>query len=335
MSRRSRDRGRWRAGRHHGRPRPARTPARASRCSRSARGSAAPPTRSTATGSRSTTASTSSCAAARTTAALLRRLGVEGDTRAAAAALDPGAGARRHPRGAAPQRPDRPRCIWRPRWPPTRFLSPGERVRAVRAALALVAPRSRRPGARRAQLRRLAATEHGQSPAAVDALWDLIALPTLNLPAGRRLARAGRAWCSRPGLLSSSDAGDVGYARVPLSRPARRRRRARAPRRRRGRCAPAPARPRSRARADRRRDGGERRRRRSRPTWPCWPCRTCARRAAARGRRRRERAARSSGSSPIVNLHVRLRPPRASTFPSPPACERRCSGSSTAPRPRA
>jgi len=57
----------------------------------------------------------------------------------------------------------------------------------------------------------------GESPAAVDALWNLIALPTLNLPAERAsLAMAAKVF--QTGLLDANDAGDVGYARVPLSR---------------------------------------------------------------------------------------------------------------------
>lgn len=58
--------------------------------------------------------------------------------------------------------------------------------------------------------------ERGQSAAAVDALWNLIALPTLNLGADQAsLALAVKVF--RTGLLSQRDAADVGYARVPLS----------------------------------------------------------------------------------------------------------------------
>jgi squalene-associated FAD-dependent desaturase len=58
--------------------------------------------------------------------------------------------------------------------------------------------------------------EHGQSPNATESLWDLIALPTLNLRAAdASLALA--AFVFQTGLLRDSAAGDVGYARRPLS----------------------------------------------------------------------------------------------------------------------
>ena len=59
-------------------------------------------------------------------------------------------------------------------------------------------------------------SEHGQSDRAVDAVWDLIARPTLNLtPRDASLAQAAQVF--RVGLLEDSSACDVGYARVPLS----------------------------------------------------------------------------------------------------------------------
>jgi squalene-associated FAD-dependent desaturase len=58
--------------------------------------------------------------------------------------------------------------------------------------------------------------EHGQSPAAIDTIWDLIARPTLNLaPADASLAQAAQVF--RVGLLEDSSAADIGYARVPLA----------------------------------------------------------------------------------------------------------------------
>jgi squalene-associated FAD-dependent desaturase len=58
--------------------------------------------------------------------------------------------------------------------------------------------------------------EQGQGAAAVEAVWGLIARPTLNLdPADASLAQA--AFVFQAGLLRDSAAGDVGYARVPLS----------------------------------------------------------------------------------------------------------------------
>jgi squalene-associated FAD-dependent desaturase len=58
-------------------------------------------------------------------------------------------------------------------------------------------------------------SEHGQSQAAVDALWNLIVLPTVNLPAAEAsLALSAKVF--QTGLLESADAGDIGYAAVPL-----------------------------------------------------------------------------------------------------------------------
>jgi hydroxysqualene dehydroxylase len=56
---------------------------------------------------------------------------------------------------------------------------------------------------------------HGQGPRAVAALWDLIALPTLNLPAAQA-SLALAAFVFRTGLLSTSDAGDIGFHRATL-----------------------------------------------------------------------------------------------------------------------
>jgi squalene-associated FAD-dependent desaturase len=103
-------------------------------------------------------------------------------------------------------------------------LSLADRARAVRAALAL---RRLDPKDPRLDERTFGAwlTEHGQRPAAVDALWDLIARPTLNVTAGEAsLAQAAQVF--RTGLLTHASAGDVGWARAPLGdvhdRPAQR-----------------------------------------------------------------------------------------------------------------
>ncbi len=67
--------------------------------------------------------------------------------------------------------------------------------------------------------------EHGQGPDAVAALWDLIALPTLNLPAAQASLALG-AFVLCTGLLKQNDAGDIGLHMRPLSEtlgePARR-----------------------------------------------------------------------------------------------------------------
>ncbi|HWD09966.1 MAG TPA: hydroxysqualene dehydroxylase HpnE [Actinomycetota bacterium] len=60
-------------------------------------------------------------------------------------------------------------------------------------------------------------TEQRQSANAVDALWNLIALPTLNLPASQAsLALAAKVF--QTGLLTTAGAADIGHAIVPLSR---------------------------------------------------------------------------------------------------------------------
>jgi uncharacterized protein with NAD-binding domain and iron-sulfur cluster len=57
--------------------------------------------------------------------------------------------------------------------------------------------------------------EHGQGPASVAALWDLVALPTLNLPAAEGSLALG-AFVLRTGLLGRNDAGDIGFHLRPL-----------------------------------------------------------------------------------------------------------------------
>ncbi|MCW2717173.1 hydroxysqualene dehydroxylase HpnE [Pseudonocardia sp.] len=58
---------------------------------------------------------------------------------------------------------------------------------------------------------------HGQSPRAVDTLWDLVGIATLNERArGASLALAATVF--QLGLLTDAAAGDIGWARVPLGR---------------------------------------------------------------------------------------------------------------------
>jgi squalene-associated FAD-dependent desaturase len=58
---------------------------------------------------------------------------------------------------------------------------------------------------------------HGQSARAVEAVWDLIGVATLNAPADRAsLALAATVF--QLGLLDAADAADIGWARVPLQR---------------------------------------------------------------------------------------------------------------------
>lgn len=58
---------------------------------------------------------------------------------------------------------------------------------------------------------------HGQSPAAIAGLWDLITVPTVNLPAAEA-SLAVAAMVMRTALLSRAGAADIGWSRVPLGR---------------------------------------------------------------------------------------------------------------------
>jgi hydroxysqualene dehydroxylase len=93
-------------------------------------------------------------------------------------------------------------------------LRRSERLGAARAALALG---RLDPDAEGLDGQSLGAwlAAHGQGPRAVAALWDLIALPTLNLPAAEASLALG-AFVFRTGLLERADAGDIGFHRRPL-----------------------------------------------------------------------------------------------------------------------
>jgi squalene-associated FAD-dependent desaturase len=93
-------------------------------------------------------------------------------------------------------------------------LSLSERLGAARAAVALMrlSPSRERPDE---QTFGEWLACHGQGPAAVSALWDLIALPTLNLPASQASLELG-AFVFRTGLLSGADAGDIGFHAATL-----------------------------------------------------------------------------------------------------------------------
>jgi squalene-associated FAD-dependent desaturase len=93
-------------------------------------------------------------------------------------------------------------------------LSPVDRARAVRAALAL---RRLEPGDPGADGRTFGEwlTDHGQSAAAVEGLWEMIARPTLNLrPGDASLAQAIQVFGTA--LLTAAPAGDIGWSLVPL-----------------------------------------------------------------------------------------------------------------------
>jgi hydroxysqualene dehydroxylase len=95
------------------------------------------------------------------------------------------------------------------------YLSARQRLGAVRAALGLM-----RLDPNDAHLDRIALgdwlADHGQDTDAVSALWDLIALPTLNLPAADASLALG-AFVFHTGLLSAADAGDIGFHTGTLS----------------------------------------------------------------------------------------------------------------------
>ncbi|HEU5006378.1 MAG TPA: hydroxysqualene dehydroxylase HpnE [Jatrophihabitantaceae bacterium] len=96
------------------------------------------------------------------------------------------------------------------------LLSPLDRLRAVRGALALrmLSPDDLSLDARTLgdYLRR-----HGQNDATIDALWGVVATATLNLhPDDASLALAAKVF--RTGLLDAATAADVGYATAPLGR---------------------------------------------------------------------------------------------------------------------
>jgi squalene-associated FAD-dependent desaturase len=88
-------------------------------------------------------------------------------------------------------------------------LSHRGRLSAARAAVALMRLAPEAEGLD-AQTFGAWLASHGQSPAAVAALWDLIALPTLNLPAAQASLELA-AFVFRTGLLSGADAGDIGF----------------------------------------------------------------------------------------------------------------------------
>jgi squalene-associated FAD-dependent desaturase len=97
-----------------------------------------------------------------------------------------------------------------------RHLKPSERLGVVRAVAALGRVD---PDDSAADGRSFGEwlSDHGQSPSAVEALWELIGRPTLNLSA-EDASLAAAAFVFRVGLLEHADAGDIGYARAPLQR---------------------------------------------------------------------------------------------------------------------
>lgn len=94
------------------------------------------------------------------------------------------------------------------------FLSPRERASLALAMRALGAIDPDDPAADGRSFGEWL-RERRQSPAALEAVWELIGRPTLNLRADdASLAQA--AYVFQEGLLRDTAAGDIGYARVPL-----------------------------------------------------------------------------------------------------------------------
>ncbi|WP_262057368.1 hydroxysqualene dehydroxylase HpnE [Streptomyces sp. STR69] len=93
-------------------------------------------------------------------------------------------------------------------------LSLAERVKVGRAALALKALDLNDPALDTQDFGSWL-TAHGQSARAVEALWDLVGVATLNAVAGdSSLALAAMVF--KTGLLSDPGAADIGWAHVPL-----------------------------------------------------------------------------------------------------------------------
>jgi hydroxysqualene dehydroxylase len=96
-----------------------------------------------------------------------------------------------------------------------RFLSLRERVGLVRAVLAL---RRLDPNDSSLDHETFASwlTRHGQSPRAIERLWNLIIQPTVNVPASETsLLLAAQVF--RIGFLDRADGADMGWSTVPLA----------------------------------------------------------------------------------------------------------------------
>ncbi len=96
------------------------------------------------------------------------------------------------------------------------YLNWSERLGVVRAALAL---RRLDPADQRLDRRSFGSwlADQGQSRAAIDALWELVGLPTLNARTDQASLQLAT-MVFKTGLLTARDAADIGYSRVPLSR---------------------------------------------------------------------------------------------------------------------
>jgi squalene-associated FAD-dependent desaturase len=95
-----------------------------------------------------------------------------------------------------------------------RHVSLRDRLRLVRPALALKKLDLSDPSLDKISFGQWLA-RYGQSEAALARVWNLIALPTLNVPAGEAsLALVAKVF--RTGMLDRVDAGDMGWSKIPL-----------------------------------------------------------------------------------------------------------------------
>ena len=95
-------------------------------------------------------------------------------------------------------------------------LSPADRLRAVRGALALRGVDRDDPRTDALSFGRWLA-DHGQNAATVEALWDLVGVATMNVHA-EEASLAVAATVFQLGLLTDAAAGDIGWSLVPLQR---------------------------------------------------------------------------------------------------------------------
>lgn len=95
-------------------------------------------------------------------------------------------------------------------------LTPWERLRVLPAALALARADLDDPALDEQTFGEWL-TGRGQSQGTIAALWDLITLPAVNLPAAEASLALG-AMVFKVGLLDETAAADIGWAAVPLQR---------------------------------------------------------------------------------------------------------------------
>jgi len=96
-----------------------------------------------------------------------------------------------------------------------RYLSLSERAKIGRAALALRRLDLEDPSLDQETFEHFL-LRHGQTKRAIEVLWDLIALPTINVRANEAsLLLAAKVF--QTGLLSTNDSADIGWSEVPLT----------------------------------------------------------------------------------------------------------------------